>query len=474
MKEWSQQWIDKLQPGPRVRLKHPVQRGLYIVVGARSVNYYQQVKREGKVRWVKLGIAAPVTNPRRIPVTDAIRVCSGGSMKVRVPVSGRGSSPYSIGTYYKEVFKDIHQKECPRSWWNFDGQVRRYLLAVDKEGNPLTNSAAFEVQGGRKLADLRLDKVEHDHLSRLHTFVGETKGHPIAANQLIRLLRQLFSHALRREAYRGVNPIDQLTNGAPERILPYDEPERDRFVDETEMPWLLNAIDEEADEDWRDFFKLLLFTGQRKSTVMAMRWDQLRSDRWVVENNYARYQTRTKNQENLSVRLLPEAVEILKARKLTLKADDLEDSPWVFPAKSGIGGRQLENAKKNKGRFVAPRLKPKEEGYGDHIKDARKAHARICRRLEKALEKPRGTIDLTIHDYRRTLGSWLVAQGAPDVVVADVLGHKSVLSTKRYARIRKGGETTMKYATAAVTAMLKGHDPARLPAPREKSKGKKE
>lgn len=458
---FDQTAVDALQKGPRQVIKVGGTPGLHIVVGPRKISYYRVSKVDGKTRWVPLGIAAPKTDDNRIPLQEARNICHGAPPKTDVKKSRRGSSVYTVAAYYKDVFLPVHMKEFPRSWYNLDGAMRRHVLGLDSEGQELKGQPVFEVRPGVRLADLRLDSVHHDMIVRLHSWVGETRGHAVAANALIRRLRQMFAHALRREAYRGVNPVSCLPNGAEEKIVLYHEPERDRFVDDEEMPHLLKAISAENDEDWRDLFFLLLFTGQRKSTVMSMRWDQIRGGRWIVANNYKRYRTRTKNQDNLSVRLLPEALQVLEARRVSLRADvaaELEHSPWVFPAKDGRGGTQKEDGKL--GPFIAPRVK----GGKDHITDARKAHRRICRRVEVALQRAEGSLDLTIHDYRRTLASWLVAQGAPDPVIADVLGHKNVSSVKRYARLRKGGETTMGYAKAAMAAMLKKVDQKLIPA----------
>lgn len=455
----NQTQINALQPGPRQVIKLEGTPGLHIIIGPRKVSYYRVHKVDKKVRWVPLAIAAPEDDPNRISLKEAQNICHGAPPKTSVKKSRRGSSLYTVSKYYSEVFLPIHKKEFPRSWFNLDGAMRRHVLGLDSKGRELKGKPVFEARPGVRLADLRLDSVHHDMIVKLHSWVGEGRGRPVAANAMIRRLRQMFAHALRREAYRGVNPVSCLPNGAEEKIALYHEPERDRFVDEDEMPHLLAAIDAEIDEDWRDFFRLLLYTGQRKSTVMAMRWDQIHGDRWVIENNYRRYQTRTKNKDNFSVRLLPEAVDLLKARKERLLADvpaKLKASPWVFPSKDGRGGTQKADGKL--GPFIAPRI----EGGKKHITDARKAHARICGRVEESRELPPGTFDLTIHDYRRTLASWLVAKGAPDPVIADVLGHRNVGSVKRYARLRKGGDTTMKYARAALGAMLNRQEPKKL------------
>jgi integrase len=43
--------------------------------------------------------------------------------------------------------------------------------------------------------------------------------------------------------------------------------------------------------------------------------------------------------------------------------------------------------------------------------------------------------DVTIHDLRRTTGSWLVQRGVPLKVIGAALGHRDTRSTEVYARI---------------------------------------
>lgn len=52
---------------------------------------------------------------------------------------------------------------------------------------------------------------------------------------------------------------------------------------------------------------------------------------------------------------------------------------------------------------------------------------RICARAE--------VHGVTIHDLRRTLGSWLVAQGTSLPIIGRALGHRSQASTQIYARL---------------------------------------
>jgi integrase len=45
--------------------------------------------------------------------------------------------------------------------------------------------------------------------------------------------------------------------------------------------------------------------------------------------------------------------------------------------------------------------------------------------------------DLRVHDLRRTFGSWQALRGVSLQVIGATLGHRSLESTKRYARLTR-------------------------------------
>ena len=61
------------------------------------------------------------------------------------------------------------------------------------------------------------------------------------------------------------------------------------------------------------------------------------------------------------------------------------------------------------------------------------------------------------HDLRRTLGSWMAAQGVNLSIIGKALGHKSLSTTTRYARLNLD---PIRHASNAVAAALLGHSAA--------------
>lgn len=139
---------------------------------------------------------------------------------------------------------------------------------------------------------------------------------------------------------------------------------------------------------WRDFFWMCLFTGARKGNVLRMRWQQLDLSLclWQIPAD------EFKNGEDHCLPLSAGAMAILQRREGVHPV-------WVFPG----------------------------DGPRGHLVEAKRAWERIKRRS--------GLTDVTIHDLRRTVGSYMAINGVDLVTIKETLGHKDLRSTLVYARL---------------------------------------
>ncbi len=224
----------------------------------------------------------------------------------------------------------------------------------------------------------RLSSFDRSEFAALHTRLGRESGR-YQANRMLSRISALFNKAI-EWGWEGSNPA--------KGTKPFPEKARDRFLLPDEIPRFFEALAAEPSEIARDFFMMALLTGQRRSNVMAMRWDELDSERglWRIAD--------TKNNEPMTVPLSAQALEILARRR-----DGADGSEWVFPGSGKTG----------------------------HLVEPKKAWRRI---LDRA-----GLENLRIHDLRRTLGSWQAAAGANSYIIGKSLGHKSPQATAIYARL---------------------------------------
>jgi integrase len=226
----------------------------------------------------------------------------------------------------------------------------------------------------------------------------------VTANRAIQLLKRLFNFA-------RIEP-----NPAAGRAVKYfRESTRDRFLQPAELPRLFRALDE-ADELIRDFILLSLFTGQRRSNVQSMRWDEidLSGRLWTIPGE------KTKAHLPISVPLTQAAMDILMRRQ-----SSCVDSPYVFPG----------------------------DGASGHLVEPKTAW--------KSIRKRAGIVNLTLHDLRRSMASWMAIRGTSLPIIGKALGHKSPTATAIYSRltmdpVRHGVDA----ATAAMLAAGKANGDA--------------
>jgi len=136
---------------------------------------------------------------------------------------------------------------------------------------------------------------------------------------------------------------------------------------------------------------LCVFTGARRNNILQMRWEEIDFDGklWRIPRE------KSKGKREMKVQLTEPALDILTRRK-----EASHGSPWVFPSTNSKNG---------------------------HISD-----------MQTPLETLRRTSGLehfTIHDLRRTLGSWQAMTGASLINIGKSLGHRSSGATQVYARL---------------------------------------
>ncbi|MBP7075352.1 MAG: site-specific integrase, partial [Rhabdochlamydiaceae bacterium] len=239
-------------------------------------------------------------------------------------------------------------------------------------------------------------------IQSLHEKIGKENG-LYQANRLLARIHIIYNKAI-EWGWEGVNPA--------QGIKKFKEKSRDRFLHPDELPRFFASLDEEPNDTIRDYIYVSLFTGVRRSNVLAMRWEEIQFERreWLVPE--------TKNGEHLRVHLIETVIDILKSRLQTYG-----NREWVFEGSGKTG----------------------------HLMEPKAGWKRI---LEKA-----GIKDLRLHDLRRTLGSWQAATGANSYMIGHSLGHKSPQSTAVYARLNLDPvrDSVEKATQAMLQTMKKGN-----------------
>ena len=179
---------------------------------------------------------------------------------------------------------------------------------------------------------------------------------------------------------------------------------RVRFLDDDERARLLAACKASKYPRLHAIVLMAMLTGARLGELLALRWSDLDLERGVAQLG------RTKNGDRRTLVLLPHVVAALRP----------------FASEGGAG------------RFVFGSMKTRHQTPAD-IGSA--WHAAIARAEIQ---------DFKFHDLRHCCASYLAQAGVPLNVIAEVLGHRKLDMTRRYAHL-----TTQTKAGAMLSAL--GH-----------------
>lgn len=235
------------------------------------------------------------------------------------------------------------------------------------------------VFGDRQLVDITSEEVR-DHM-RTQRFAQSLH------NQVIATLSGLYHYAREELGIEVALPLD----GVRRR----EQPIRTRILRPDEVTPLFDSIALE-DQLYQDVVLILLFTAQRKAVVHSMEWSEVDLERatWTIPGR------KMKGRRPHTVPLIEDAVLILRRRKAEASTE------YVFPGKR------------------SPHIPAKTERYWNRI--ARRAGMRPADLEDR----------LTIHDLRRTLGSWQAIEGVGLQQIAKVLGHKNInITASTYAHL---------------------------------------
>ncbi len=257
-----------------------------------------------------------------------------------------------------------------------------FEVYMDRHGNGKKSAKEYRSLYRQHLEQWKsfsLQTITRSKIESLHRKVGQET--PVRANRLLALLSSIFAQASIWGYHRRENPC--------KGIRKFREVSRDRFLSGEELGRFFEALELSESETFKDFVRLSLLTGARRSNVLSMRWKDINFERnvWKIPGELS------KNGEPMQIPLMADAVEILKRRRAQTS------SVFVLPGPGKMG----------------------------HYAEPKMAWSTLLKRAK--LE------DLRIHDLRRSMGSWMTIGGASLPMVGKALGHKTSQATSIYARL---------------------------------------
>ena len=204
------------------------------------------------------------------------------------------------------------------------------------------------------------------------------------------MLAILFKQA-KSWGWTGANPLDGVS-----RITKVRD-ERSRYLNDDERKKLLEVCRASDNEQLYPIVVFALSTGARKSEILKLTFDDidLKRDVAILRD--------TKNGETRSVPVVGHLKALLKDQIETVtekyeKMDPMPPKRWVFPRRDGQAPIDIRKAWEN---------------------------ARDEAKL----------IDFRFHDLRHSTASYLAMNGASQVEIAEVLGHRTLQMVRRYAHL---------------------------------------
>jgi integrase len=192
-----------------------------------------------------------------------------------------------------------------------------------------------------------------------------------------------------------------------------------------------------------------------------MAWKEIDLDRMIWDIPASK----TKNKKPAIIALPPPAVAILQSRWALSNG-----SPYVFPS-NGSSGHAIDPRKAwdrvRAGMRQCPQCGQRAGGKptqcpkcgelvafqqnkchrcGENVKEPV-----VCRECNHALPDAK-SVNLRMHDLRRSLGSWQATAGASLAIIGASLGHADLKSTQVYARLQL--DTIRQSVDSAAAAML--------------------
>lgn len=203
-------------------------------------------------------------------------------------------------------------------------------------------------------------------------------------NHSLTLLKSMFNRA-----YIEPNPFAKI-NKVDESLF-----RRERTLSKQELAQFFDSLSQEK-QIYQDCIFLLLLTGQRKSMVLSMRWQEIDLDnrRWIIPAS------KNKSKKAHSVPLTQEAMKILVRRSHEAELNQ----EFVFPsARSQLGHITDKSGKGGFWQRITDRV-------GMYAPDDPEKH-------------------LTVHDLRRTLATFQVTSGGSIQATSKLLGHSNISIT---------------------------------------------
>ena len=260
---------------------------------------------------------------------------------------------------------------------SFNELAEEYLKWAEKQRS-FKSKKVFVFQLSESFGYLPLRRLSTRIVEQLQTEILKKGKKPSTVNRLIATMKHMVNKAVEWDM------LEAETLKRIRRVKLLEENNRRlRYLSKEECQALIDACDSHL----RPIVIIALNTGMRKSEILLLKWDNV-----DLKHGFILLEV-TKNGERREIPINSTTRETLL--NLTRRLD----VPYVF-----YGQRT-----------------------GKHYQDVKRSFKSACRRA--------GIKDFRFHDLRHTFASHLVMVGVDITTVKELLGHKTLTMTLRYAHL---------------------------------------
>lgn len=258
----------------------------------------------------------------------------------------------------------------------------------------------YDVHLKSRFADMLPAEITTADVERMKAELLKAGRKPATIQRVMVVLRAVINFGAQRGYCPPINPATLQF-----KAMKVDNQKTEVLTD-AQLAALLQALDEEEDQDAAALIRLALVTGMRKGALLALRWDDCDIQRGIIT---LRGEASKKGKT--------EYIPMSAAARRVLEAVRRTGSPFVFPGKDGA---------------------------------QRTDYRRIARRVKKKAGLPEDFRPL--HGLRHNYASRLASSGLVDMyTLQKLLTHESPAMTQRYAHLH---DEAMKRAAAVADAVL--------------------
>jgi len=240
-----------------------------------------------------------------------------------------------------------------------------------------------------QLGDTSIADISPFHLEKLKSKMAKKGRAPRTIEYTLAIIRQVFNYSKRTDLFNGDNPVSKIK-------IPRIDNRRVRFLSYDEADTLLTAL-MKISKQAHDIALMSLRTGMRAGEIFGLTWGCVDLDTGIIHLK----PEDTKNKTGRPVFMTKDVKDMLT----NIKPDNAGMDDLVFPGRGGVKIIQMSQTYKRQADIL----------------------------FNKGVDDPRRRV--TFHSLRHTFASWLVMEGVDLYTVKEMLGHKDLTMTQRYAHL---------------------------------------